>query len=189
MTRKQALHIALRNISDEEAIKKINEILDDMPFTRWSEGTIFDTIDQFIIDHGRYPNVTDFKKKGLPPHPVIKLRFGISLKEFLNKFYPAKCSSRIYFHKSREEWMINFQKQHQNIKPTSAKEYNMKRDPLTPTWGVASNLFGINRWLEWLEYCNATPYVKNRGLAKENDSTLYLTGSYKNIIKNHKKSV
>ncbi|MCL2170173.1 MAG: hypothetical protein FWB74_09150 [Defluviitaleaceae bacterium] len=90
MTRKQALHKALEALTDETAKAKITEILDDMPFTGWSENTIFDTIDQFILDHGRTPTMTDFKKKGLPPHTVIKLRFGITLREFLDKHYPSQ---------------------------------------------------------------------------------------------------
>ena len=63
MTRKQALIQALQILEDKEAKNKIKEILDEMPFIHWSEKTIFDTIDQFIIDNKRIPNSRDFKYK------------------------------------------------------------------------------------------------------------------------------
>jgi len=82
MTRKQALHKALETLTDKEAIDRINEILKEMPFTRWNELTVFDAIDQFVIDNGINPTASDFTAKGMPPHPVIKLRFGVTLGEF-----------------------------------------------------------------------------------------------------------
>jgi len=99
MTRKQALYSTLETITDENVRKKIIEVLNDLPFTSWSKSTIFDTIDQFIVDNGRTPTTTDFKKKGLPPHPVIKLKFGINVREFLDKYYPVKrlCNSNTYY--------------------------------------------------------------------------------------------
>ena len=161
MTRKQALHKALESVSDEAVRSKIREILEDIPFTNWTERTIFDTIDQFIIDNGRTPTVTDFKKKGLPPHPVIKLRFGMTLKEFLVKHYPQdrQCDSKIYYAKSREEWQEDFLEQFDVIKPYSAEVYNSKRCEGTPSWATVARLFGITKWLGWLSFCKVAPYA------------------------------
>jgi len=164
MTRKQALHKALELLTDEAAKEKIVDILSDMPFTGWSEKTIFDTIDQFIIDHGRIPTATDFKKKGLPPHPVIKLRFGITLREFLNKHYPSQqlSDSKIFGHKSKEDWQAFFIKNYHLIKASSAEEYNAARPKGSPSWGTIARLFGITKWLEWLKFCEIVPYVAKR---------------------------
>jgi hypothetical protein len=148
LTRKQALCKALEYIADEDTRQKIQEIMGDMPFTGWSERTIFDTIDQFILDNGRPPTTTDFKKKGLPPHTVITLRFGINLKEFLDKFYPAQ-----------EFWKTDFIEQYHFIKPSSAEQYNKQRRGGTPSWPTVAGLFGITKWLEWLKFCEIAPKI------------------------------
>ena len=164
MTRKQALHKALEVLTDEVAKAKVAEILEDMPFTGWSERTIFDTIDQFIIDHGRIPTVTDFKKKGLPPHPVIKLRFNMTLREFLDKYYPDQklCSSKIYFTETKEHWRDLFLTDYHNNKPCSAEEHNANRTNGTPSWQTTAKMFGVMKWVDWLNYCDIIPYVNNR---------------------------
>jgi hypothetical protein len=85
-------------------------MVQDLPLTGWTKKTIFDSIDQFIADYGRFPTAIDFKKKGLPPHPVIKLRFGVTLKDFLNMYYPTikLCASNIYYNQTREYWQTFF---------------------------------------------------------------------------------
>jgi hypothetical protein len=160
MTRKQALHKALEVLTDETAKAKVMEILDDMPFTGWSERTIFDTIDQFIIDNGRIPTTTDFKKKGLPPHPVIKLRFGINLKAFLQQYYPMNklCDSKIYYGRTKEEWKEGFIFDYINNKPRSAEEHNSTRTAGTPSWQTIAGMHGVVKWLEWIAFCKLERY-------------------------------
>jgi len=164
MTRKQALHKTLSIITDKELKDKLEEILDDIPFTGWSERTIFDTIDQFIIDNGRAPTTTDFKKKCLPPHPVIKLRFGITLKDFLNKYYPPDilCNSRIYYNKTRDAWKQLFISEYITNNPASAEDYNKKRPSNTPSWATVAKMFDVKKWLDWLEFCGIVPYINKR---------------------------
>ena len=158
MTRKQALHKALEVLTDEEAISKINEILDDMPFTAWSERTIFDTIDQFVLDHGRNPTATDFIPKGMPPHPVIKLRFGITLGEFLEKYYPQPEINK-------NDYKRIFISEYERIKPKGACDFNDRRASGIPTWRTFAKMFGISRWLEWIEFCSlerSSPVLRKR---------------------------
>ena len=161
MTRKQALHKTLDIITDEELKDKINEILDDIPFTGWSRRTIFDTVDQFIIDNGRVPTATDFKKKRLPPHTVIKLRFGVNLKEFLAQYYPTQklCDSKIYFGQTREYWQAFFIKEYHKNKPVSAEAYNDARQGGSPSWATVAKMFKVTKWLDWLNFCDIIPYA------------------------------
>lgn len=62
MIRKQALSRAsnlLAQLPANEEIQAITEALkelaDDLPITSWDEKTVFDTVEQFFLDHGRYP--------------------------------------------------------------------------------------------------------------------------------------
>ena len=165
MTRKQALCKVLESVKDNNITAKIEEILEDMPLTGWSERMIFDTIDQFVVDNGRVPTTTDFKAKGLPPHTVIKLRFGVNLKEFLDRHYPPPrklCDSSVYYTKTREEWLHNFKEQYERNKPSSAEGYNAARGKGTPSWGVIANMFGVSKWSEFLAFAEVPGYNKKR---------------------------
>ena len=90
MTRKQALSAAIETLNaagQTEAAEILHKLSGELPFFSWSEDAIFDAVEQFILDHGRVPTTTDFKKRGLPPHTVIKRRFGVTLQEWLDQNY------------------------------------------------------------------------------------------------------
>ena len=156
MTRKQALCKALEVINDPEAAAALRDIINNLPLVSWTETTIFDSIDQFIADNGRVPMATDFKRRGLPPHPVIKLRFGITLREFLEQHYPVKHKRTYspYNDKSREDWQADFIENYKDLKPASQSEYNRLRPKSSPTWITVAKMFGLTRWLELLSMCN-----------------------------------
>ena len=94
MTRKQALQRAItvlaKNPEYAEDIRILQEIYDELPLIHWSDSSIRDTVEQFILDNGRVPTASDFKKKGMPPHPVIKQKYKITLGEWLEKHYPVR---------------------------------------------------------------------------------------------------
>lgn len=156
MTRKQALLKALELLDknkDIEVINKITEILNELPLINWTKDTIFDTLNQWVIDNGRNPTTTNLKKKGLPPHPVIKFRFNMTAMEFLNMYYPQPiklCNSKVYYMKTKEYWCNDFIKQYQIIKPTSAEEYNCKRNKNTPSWQCVANICEVKKWYDFL---------------------------------------
>ena len=92
MTRKQALEFAIQALNEAgqtEAAEILHKLSEELPFFSWSEDAIFDAVEQFILDNGRVPTTTDFKKRGLPPHTVIKRRFGVTLQEWLEQNYPT----------------------------------------------------------------------------------------------------
>jgi hypothetical protein len=176
MTRKQALHKALEVMTDQEAVEKIHELLEALPLTGWSERTIFDTIDQFVLDHGKNPTATDFIPKGMPPHTVIKLRFGMTLGEFLERYYPQPKVSR---KKQREIFIAEYKR----IIPESASDFNEHKATGVPTWITFSRMFGIGRWLEWLKFCGLErkgPTLKARARIVGVDVI-----SYNDLLKKH----
>ena len=82
MTRKQALELAAKALADnEEAVQVLHTMIAELPLNRWTEDAIRDSVEQFILDNGRPPMRTNFKKKCLPPHSVVKRRFGVTLQE------------------------------------------------------------------------------------------------------------
>lgn len=172
MTRKEALTNAISLINaipktdeTEIIVKKLLEITNDIPITNWTEATIFDTLDQFVIDNKRNPTTTDLKAKDMPPHPVIKLRFGFTAKEFLKKHYPqpqALCNSKAFGSKSASEWLEIFKEEYNRTKPTSAADFNEKRLSGLPTWITFARILGGKNWIELLEIANIAKIYSSR---------------------------
>lgn len=164
MTRKQALMRVCKILNTYEQTEeiaeirvKVQEIIKELPFTAWSESTIFDTIDQWIIENDKIPSTRDLTKKGLPPVPVIKNRFKMLAREFLDTYYPKVeplCKSERYGYRTKEDWLIDFKKQFESIKPQSASEYNKHRSQGSPTWFTIASICGLSKWNDLLRYCN-----------------------------------
>lgn len=152
MTRKQALSLAIQALSDtgrnEEAIAVLHTLSDELPLNRWSDAAIRDAVDQFILDHGRVPSVTDFKKRGLPPHPVIEHRYGVTLRQWLDENYPVQKPLQEDIRKRMTE---AFEKDYLRIRPKSADEFNAQRTPNSPCWYTVAVHNHTKRWRGLLE--------------------------------------
>lgn len=134
-----------------------------MPLNRWTEDAIRDSVEQFVLDHGRVPTCTDFKKKCLPPHTVIKLRFGMTLQEWLDKNYPAEKPDIEEKHAKATE---NFVKEYLSIHPVSAEDYNSHRSPASLSWFTIAMYNHTRRWRILLEKLGL-PVFNSRDLPKD----------------------
>ncbi len=157
MTRKQAISRAIGLLAtlpqDEENLAvqtALSELAADLPVTGWDEKTVFDTVEQFFLDHGRYPNAREFENKGLPSHPTIANRFGMTVVDFLNTFYPKRYefvhrSVRKYREYPKEHWLEIFQTQMKQHQIRTSAEYNRKRTE-GPGWAYIAHLYGLTSW-------------------------------------------
>ena len=152
MTRKQAISQAIQVLLEtgqhEEAIEVLQNISDELPLNRWSDRAIRDSVDQFILDHGRIPNVSDFKRHGLPPHPVIKNRYGVTLQIWLADNYPVRPPDPEVSKKAVTESFIT---EYQRIRPSSGDKYDAMRASGTPCWYTVARHNGKARWRALLE--------------------------------------
>lgn len=165
MTRKQALSRAIALLSSlppDEETKAVQEALQelaaDLPVTGWDEKTVFDTVEQFFLDHGRYPNAKEFESRGLPSHPTIANRFGMTVVDFLDTFYPQRYdfihkSIRKYREYPKEHWLEVFKEQMKKHQIRTAAEYNRKRTE-GPGWAYIAHLFGVTSWNQLLACAN-----------------------------------
>ena len=150
MTRKQALAMAEQVLSgrgQNEAAAILHKLSGELPFYSWSEDAIQDAVEQFILDHGRVPTATDFKKRGLPPHTVIKKRFGITLQEWLNRDYPVVKPSE---EEKRTKATEAFVRDYSRIQPRSADEFNARRTPGTHCWYTVAVYNHTRSWRKLL---------------------------------------
>ena len=154
MTRKEALALAIRALAEseggenEEAARVLRGLREELPLTRWTEAAIYDAVEQFILEHGRVPTVTDFKRRGLPPHTVIRQRYGIPLRAWLDLNWPPREVSREEVHKRATE---AFQREYLRLRPGSAEAYNRGRAPGLPCWYTVAKYNGVRSWRALLE--------------------------------------
>ena len=162
MTRKQALSAAIEALNEAgqaEAAAILHTLSGELPFFSWSEDAIFDAVEQFILDHGRVPTTTDFKKRGLPPHTVIKRRFGVTLQEWLEQNYPTQKAPLDELHAQATQEFI---REYLRIRPVSAEDYNARRTHPSRGWYSIAKYNHTRRWRILLEKLNL-PIYNNRG--------------------------
>lgn len=182
MTRKQALINTIKILdtykNDKEIgeiQEKLKEILLDLPLSNWSQSAIFDSIDQWIQENKKIPTARDMAYKGLPSVSVIKRRFGLTSKEFLDNYYPIrkpKCQSIKYGYKTKEEWQSIFKREYEKIMPHTAKEFDRKRKKDIPAWGTIARILGVTKWRDLLKYCNLEVIKKEKNYIRKPTKTI-----------------
>jgi len=158
MTRKQALLATIGIITKQcpenniEIIEVLNSIIDDLPLNMWSEAAIYDSIAQFYCDHGRYPRVNDWKSRRLPTHPSIKLRTGLTLVEYMDKYFPdARVTTSTMKQVDVDSMVAQFKSEFDRIKPASSDDYNVQRASGVPDWRTLAKALELTKWSELLD--------------------------------------
>lgn len=157
MTRQTALKQAIAIIKKakipdserNEIIKGLTLCIDELPYAKWSKAAIFDACDQFIEDHNRRPTLNDFNTRYLPSHPTVKLRFGMTLKEFRDTYYPP---DKAYEEERINALIANFKSDVEKKGIYGRREYDMARDKSLPTSTTLIKLVGVKTWGELLVY-------------------------------------
>lgn len=159
MTRKTALNKAIQILSlskgNEEIIEKLQDIFEEIPLIHWSDKSIHDRVQQFIEEEGRNPTASDFRKKGMPPHPVFKQKYGLNLSEWLTKYYPTEKPTPEELEK---EYSQEFIEEYSKIKPRSAKEYEAKRSRNTKSWQTVRTHCRQTSWRGLIKYLGLPYY-------------------------------
>ena len=163
MTRKQAIIQAVQALSaqegNEQAIALLKDIYDEMPLIHWSDKSIKDAVEQFIIDNGRVPTVSNFREKGMPPHPVFKLRYGITLSEWLSTNYPQPERNR---ENEKREETDKFVAAYHDLLPKSAKFFDQHRPEGVKCWATIGKYYGCTNWKSLLKTLSLPSYSHRR---------------------------
>ena len=149
MTRKQALHRAieaLQQTNDTEAIRILEELSSELPLIHWTDSSIRDTVEQYIVDNGKVPTPSAFKAAGMPPHTVISNKYGMTLGAWLEANYPTPKPS---WDELRDQYTAEFIAEYNHIQPRSADEYNAKRIQ-AKGWRTVAKYNGVDAWRELL---------------------------------------
>ena len=120
---------------------------------RWTKEQVFDALDKWKAEHGRNPTITNLAETDMPSGSTIQYLFDMKPTAFLNIYYPnntPKKNTSQYTIKSKQEWIDNFVEQFNKNKPISGREYDLKRDKGTPTWGTIARYVGAATWTKLL---------------------------------------
>lgn len=171
MTRKDALREAINIVSNArigkqrkaDIIKGLEFCQQELPFSHWSKEAIFDACDTWVQEHGEL-HMRDFVSPKLPSHTAIKNRFGITAKEFRDKYYPiTDVSTRSpYYKHSVSEWNQQFQTEFCRICCTGQDDYNRRRKKELPTWNTMAAMNGCKTWKQLLEKLSLETHIKPR---------------------------
>ena len=176
MTRKQAILKAIQALSalegKEEAITLLQDIYDEMPLIHWSDKSIRDTVEQFIVDNGRIPNVSDFKKKGMPPHTIFQQKYKITLGEWLQQNYPTPAPT---FEELKDKYTKEFIEEYIRIKPTSEEDFNKQRKRNAKTWNTVAKYHNTNSWLSLLQTLSLPSYNKSTNSKNRTVMKVYIS--------------
>lgn len=148
MTRKQAIQGAIDILTAQggfdEIVEKLKSIYKELPIVHWSDESIRDTVDQFILENNRLPTAVDFQKAGLPSHAVIKQKYKKRLSVWLDENYPT-C--RLTREDKKEVTTRMFIDEYMKIKPKTAKEYQTKRDKCNSrAWQSVLTYYKATNW-------------------------------------------
>lgn len=178
MTRKQAISMIIEIVEKEikhpktskkkreiyaEMLVKLKEIDDEIFLHGWSQKAILDAVEQFILDNNRYPFTPDFVSTNyLPNPPLVRVHFGINIKDFMNRLFPNRVEESAIQRKEQftKEWKEKFTEYYLTEYPPSMTYYNKHRPKGFPTIQSICNKTGIADWDEWLEYCGIADVKK-----------------------------
>lgn len=163
LMRKKSLLLAVEILSEmpsaKEVIQKLNEILEDLPITRWTDRVIRDSVEQYTLDHGQLPNARRFKDPGMPPPIAITRVYHMTVSEFLEHFYQEKLlnlTDRMAQQKQQQTTL--FISEYQRIKPVSREDYDRQRKPGTRCGQTIMVYNNLTSWSSLLLLLNLPKY-------------------------------
>ncbi len=163
MTRKDALKKIIEMVqkSDEmgeykaEILEALELCLSELPYTKWSRPAILDACAQHLKDKGTL-TTNDFVGGDLPSHTVVKLKFGMTVAEFREKYFPSWNQRPEY---PTEQVFLD---EYERIRPLSRKDYDCQRTVGTPVVSTILERLGVKTWTELKQTYNLPTYKKQR---------------------------
>ena len=162
MTRKQAISKAIEALKlqgENEAAQVLEQIHEDFPIMHWSDAVIRDTVDQFVVDHGRLPNAVDFKRPGMPPYRVFMTHYGMAPSDWLQATYPEHFPTK---KQQMDIYTQAFIEDYLRIKPRSADEFNAKRSDKSRGWRSVARYHHLGTWRNLIRHLDLPTYFDTR---------------------------
>ena len=161
ITRKQAILRAIEVLSEnkenQEFCNVLEDLLEELPLSHWTEHSILDAIDQFLYENDSLPAAVDFLKvEYLPSRCTIKNKLGLNMEEFYQKYYNNFYynNNSIYNYKDIDYWTNMFKEQYIKHGKPGLSYFDKLRDDGTPCVQTYCKIIGVSTWNELLTHCN-----------------------------------
>lgn len=169
MTRKDALREAIQIVSNARIGKQRKaEILagltlcrQELPFAHWTKEAVFDACDTWVQEHGKL-HLKAFESPAMPSHSTVKNRFGMTAREFRDRYYPISGGSAgsPYRQREVEDWNRDFKADFHQMRCVGQDDYNRRRNRKLPTWNTVAAMNGVRSWRDLLKKLNMAPYER-----------------------------
>ena len=147
-------------------VKKLTLCVTELPFAKWSENAICDACDQFLLDHGRVPSISEFDRGGLPSHTVVRRRLGVSVREFRERYFREELEKQKET-PDREIILRDFADEYKRLGVTTQKEYDQHRSAGQLSAQTILKYTGITSWLDLLKMAGIEPTRRKAGTKKK----------------------
>ena len=88
----QAITLLEKEENHEEEIRILKKFSVGLPVLQWTKEVAADCIDNFLLENGRLPTVTELaQNKELPFHTSLKYLFGVPARKWLEERYAARA--------------------------------------------------------------------------------------------------
>lgn len=164
VNKSKAISIAIEAINqlpysdeNEQAIKRLKTLGEMTINQHWTKETIFQALNQWKDEHGRNPTVTNLVEYGMPKAVTIQRMFDMKASVFMSIYYPSEQTKKPvtkYSVRTEQEWIDNFRRQYEQMKPKSGREYNNRREEGSPTWNTIIKYCHVGTWNELLKFTN-----------------------------------
>lgn len=169
MTRKQALREAIQIVSNarigkgrrEEILAGLDLCRRELPFARWTREAVFDACDAWVEERGAL-TLRAFASPDMPSHTTVKNRFGMTAREFRDRYYPLPGVTAGSPRRGRgvEEWNRLFTEDFHAMACTGQADYNRRRSRDLPTWNTVAAMNGASTWRQLLAKLGLSAYEK-----------------------------
>lgn len=169
MTRKRALREAIQIVSNARIgrqrkagiLAALALCQRELPFAHWSREAIFDACDAWVEEHGAL-TLRAFASPEMPSHGAVKNRFGMTAREFRDRYYPLEGgpAGSPYAGECAAVWNERFRADFHAMGCTGQADYNERRDRSLPTWNTVAAMNGVRSWSALLAALELRPYEK-----------------------------
>lgn len=171
MTRKQAVSEAISILSkdgkNKEIVRKLQEILTELPMSTWTKESILDAIENYAIEHhNTLPYEKELTSKNhMPSNTVIHNLFGFSaIREFYTEYFPNYVTKSMryespYANLSKKDFQNIFIQNYNRIKAELGvknvyyRVYDLYKENNTPCASTIMRNCYCNTYSELLILC------------------------------------
>ncbi len=68
------------------------------------------------------------------------------------------------------EWVEIFKEEYNRIKPTGAKQFNLKRKEGIPAWTTIASMVNLKKWNDLIKYCGLCVYRQERRTGRRDNT-------------------